>query len=194
MTEALLALVPTHGAALIGVATFLSCLALPVPSSLAMLAGGAFAAAGDLGLGAVAGAALAGAVIGDQAGYALGRAGPVRRLGRLSPALMAEARGRLGKGGWGAVFLTRWLFSPLGPWVNLAAGMAGMRWARFASASVAGETVWVGLYTGLGWLFMDRIEALGASLGQAAGGASAALIALIAGRALMRAARRPAGA
>jgi membrane protein DedA with SNARE-associated domain len=192
MTAWLLALVPSHGAALVAIATFLSCLALPVPSSLVMLAGGAFAAAGDLGLMAVAGAALGGALAGDQAGYALGRAGPVRRMGRLSPALMAEARGRLARGGWGAVFLTRWLFSPLGPWVNLAAGMAGMPWRRFSTASAAGEAVWVAIYTGLGWIFMDRIDALGASLGQAAGAASAALIAFLAGRALLRAGRRTA--
>ncbi|MBD3765178.1 MAG: hypothetical protein IE927_10725 [Rhodobacterales bacterium] len=65
MTEALFALVPVWGAPAIGLITFLSCLALPVPASLAMLAGGAFVAAGDLALAPVARAALAGAVLGE---------------------------------------------------------------------------------------------------------------------------------
>lgn len=68
MTEWLLGLVPVHGGWLLAVATFLSCLALPIPASILMLAAGGFAAAGDLTLAGSAGAALAGAVAGDQAG------------------------------------------------------------------------------------------------------------------------------
>ncbi len=41
MTETILALVPVYGLALIAVATFLSCLAVPMPASLVMLSAGA---------------------------------------------------------------------------------------------------------------------------------------------------------
>jgi hypothetical protein len=46
MTETILALVPVYGLALIALATFLSCLALPIPSSLIMLSAGGFGAGG----------------------------------------------------------------------------------------------------------------------------------------------------
>ena len=54
MIETILALVPTYGLLLVALGTFLSCLALPVPSSLIMLSAGGFAAAGDLVLWQVA--------------------------------------------------------------------------------------------------------------------------------------------
>jgi membrane protein DedA with SNARE-associated domain len=173
MTDAILALVPVWGPGLVAVATFLSCLALPVPSSLVMLAAGGFAAAGDLALWQVAGAAFAGAVLGDQAGYRIGRAG-----GRLAGGRAGSARGRqslaraaasLRRHGAAAVFLSRWLFSPLGPYVNFAAGAGEMPHGRFTVAGVAGEAVWVALYVGLGAVFADDLVALADLLGSASG-------------------------
>ena len=72
---------------------------------------------------------------------------------------------------WGgmAVFLSRWLFSPLGPYMNFVTGAAGMAWPRFALWGAAGEAVWVGLYVGLGYSLATRIEALGAILGNLSG-------------------------
>lgn len=166
MTAALLALVPSHGPWLLALVTFLSCLALPVPSSMLMLTAGGFAATGDLSLGAAIGAALAGAVLGDQLGFALGRAGGPALLSRLARApararALTRAQRIVLRHGALAVFLTRWLFSPVGPWANLAAGAAGLGWHRFTLWGVAGELVWVGLYTGIGHLFVGNIEAAG---------------------------------
>ena len=132
MTDILLLLVSDYGLVVIFAATLLSCFALPVPSSLMMMAGGAFSASGDLVLWQVSAVALAGAMIGDLTGYFLARRGGGENLwARLrtlphSANLMARAEAFLHRrGGW-AVFLTRWLFSPLGPYVNLiAAAFAG---------------------------------------------------------------------
>lgn len=71
----LLGLVPTYGPWLIGASTFLSCLALPVPVSILMLTAGGFVASGDLGALQIVVAALAGEVLGDQAGFRIGRIG-----------------------------------------------------------------------------------------------------------------------
>jgi membrane-associated protein len=64
-----------------------------------------------------AGAALAGAVAGDQVGYFGGRwggAGLIERLGsRAAP--LAKATSFLASRGGVAVFLSRWLVSALGP-------------------------------------------------------------------------------
>ena len=63
MIEVLLALVPVGGPWIVGTATFLSCLALPVPSSLIMLTAGAFVASGDLSGPVTVALALAGALM-----------------------------------------------------------------------------------------------------------------------------------
>jgi membrane protein DedA with SNARE-associated domain len=194
VTDTLLALVPVWGPALMLVATFLSCLALPVPASLLMLAGGAFAAGGDLDLVATAAAALVGALLGDQAGYLLGRSGGpfLARFVRRRPgpiALMHRARAFAAARGGLGVFLSRWLFSPLGPYVNLVAGATGMGWRAFALAGALGEVVWVALYVGAGYLFADRIGDLAALSGNLSAALAAGLAAAILGAALIRAAR-----
>lgn len=170
MTEVLLQLVASYGAVVLGVATFLSCLAMPVPTSLMMLAGGAFVASGDLALASVAGAALSGAILGDQVGYALGRSAGGRLLQRIGrrPArgrLVDKARGLLDRFGGVGVFLSRWLFSPLGPYVNLIGGAGGLSWARFSVAGALGEAVWVAVYVGLGAAFSADVVRLADVLG-----------------------------
>lgn len=161
MSETLLALVPTYGFWLLAVCTFCSCLALPIPASILMMAAGGFAAAGDLSLTASGLAALGGAVTGDQVGYIAGRkggAGLTARLGaRAAP--LAKATDLLARRGGVAVFLSRWLVSALGPYVNLAAGAAGLSWPRFTLWAVMGEAVWVGLYLGTGYSFAGNLQA-----------------------------------
>ena len=174
MSDWLLAQVGEWGALALALVTFLSCLAIPVPSSMMMMAAGAFVASGDLVLIEVALAALVGAVAGDQVGYGLGRLGGRRAEGWVSQnparaAVLERARASVQRRGSLAVFLTRWLFSVLGPYVNLLAGGAGMGWARFTAAGVAGELVWVGVYVGIGRAAAGQIEQIGAVLGNASG-------------------------
>lgn len=162
MTETVFGLVTQYGAYVIFVSAFLSCLALPIPTSLMMLTGGAFVASGDLTLWTVALAAYGGAVLGDQTGYLIGRTGGsvlVRRLAR-SPSravVLARAQGLIDRRGGTGVFLSTWAVAPLGPWVNFVAGATGLSWLRFTVWDVLGETVWVVLYVGLGYVFMDQI-------------------------------------
>jgi membrane-associated protein len=164
MTDWLLALVPQYGFWLLMVGTFCSCLALPVPVSVLMLAAGGFVSAGDLSLVPTASAALAGAVAGDQVGYFAARrggAGLIVKLGSQA-APLAKATAMLAARGGIAIFLTRWLFSALGPYVNLAAGAARQPWGQFTAWGVAGEVVWVGLYISLGYAFTGNLEAAAA--------------------------------
>ena len=97
MSDWLLALLPDYGLWILALATYLSCLAVPMPASLLMLAAGGFAAAGDFALSQAMGAALAGAVAGDQTGFAIGRFGGRTLLARIErqgkrAALVARAR------------------------------------------------------------------------------------------------------
>ncbi|SMD01127.1 VTT domain-containing protein [Rhizobium sp. RU36D] len=161
MTDWLLSLVPEYGAWLLAVCTFCSCVAVPIPASILMLAAGGFVAAGDLSLPASAGAALAGAVAGDQVGYFAGRMGGsgFMHAAEARAAPLAKATALLARRGGIAVFLSRWLVSALGPYVNLAAGAAHQPWPAFTFWAVAGEMVWVSLYVGLGYVFTGNLEA-----------------------------------
>ena len=93
------------------------------------------------------------------------------------------------RGGVG-VFLSTWAVAPLGPWVNLVAGAAGMRWARFTAWDAAGEAIWVAGYVGLGYALGARLPALVELVGDWAGLVSSAAITLILGTMLLRAALR----
>ncbi|UYV35881.1 VTT domain-containing protein [Rhodobacteraceae bacterium D3-12] len=164
MTDQLFELFATYGIPLLTLTTFASCLALPVPSSLLMMASGAFAASGDINLAGAMLAALTGAILGDQLGFHLGTVGQ-ERLAQLietyprRAAILARARNLLRKRGATGVFLSRWLFSPLGPYVNFSAGAAGVGWARFTLWAVFGEIIWVSIYSGLGFVFSSSLSA-----------------------------------
>lgn len=200
MTDWLLALVPQYGLWLLAATTFLSCLALPFPASILMMTAGGFVAAGDLALWQTFAAAAAGGIAGDQMGFWAGRRIGAPLLARAArdparEALLERASKMLAAQGIMAIFLTRWLFSPLGPWVNLLTGSTRYNPARFTAASVAGESVWAGLYVGVGYGFAGNITAasdmLGSVLGFVAAGAAAVILGLWL-RAALRAQKAPA--
>lgn len=192
MNDVILELVSDYSLWLVGITTFLSCLAVPAPASLVMIASGAFAASNDLSLYLTATAALAGAIAGDQSGYAIGRRGQARvtRWGQENGrrgALFNKARDFMQKWGQISVFLSRWLFSPLGPYVNFVAGANGVAWRVFTPAAALGEVIWVALYIGLGFVFADSIEMVADLASNISGLLAAALIAGMLGRFLFRA-------
>ena len=198
MIDTILAAVPVYGLWIVTGATFLSCLALPIPSSLIIMTAGAFVAAGDLPLAATAGLAWLGAVLGDQLGYRLGR-GSGRLIARLTgrgkgAELVARATALAERFGGGGVFLSRWLVSPLGPYMNFITGAARMDWVRFTLWGAAGEAVWVALYIGLGHTFSTQIAAVASIAGNFSGTLAAGAVTLALGawlRAAIRADRDP---
>lgn len=197
MTDILFELVTDWGAIALALVTFLSCLAIPVPSSMMMLAAGAFAASGDLTLAPVAAAALAGAILGDQAGYQIGRLGLEATEGWLMKsksraAVLERARQSLQTRGGMAVFFSRWLFSVLGPYVNLMAGGARMNWLTFTVAGVSGEIVWVVVYVGIGYSAGSQLSEITELLGNITGLATSLLVTVTLGYILWRKRKRQA--
>lgn len=174
MSALALSLIADYGVPILFCVTFLSCLALPVPSSLLMLASGGFAATGDLSLTAVLLAAFIGAVLGDNSGYWLARGLDLRIEGWLASnpsrtAMRKRSQAFMDRWGGSSVFFSCWLVAPLGPYVNYVSGLTRFTWLRFALWGIAGELVWVTLYVGLGYTFADRISALATLMGNLSG-------------------------
>lgn len=194
LTETLLAALPSYGLSLLGIIVCVSCLGAPLPASVVMMLMGALAAAGDFTLWIVIVVALASAVAGDQLGYIIGRTAG-RRLVPLvarNPSrrkAIERAEREMHERGNVAVFLTRWLLSPLGPYLNLMAGASGFSWPRFTLAGLLGETVWVGLYTGLGATFSESVTQMAEISGNISGFLAAGAIAAFLGFKLQQAMR-----
>lgn len=194
MSDFILMLAADFGVPLLFCVTLLSCLALPVPSSLLMLACGGFAAAGDLSLPLVAVAAFCRAVISDNLGYWIARSFDQRladwlakRPGRA--ALRDKSQAYMEKWGGSSVFFSYWLVAPLGPYINYVSGLSRFSWPRFALWGMAGEVVWVSLYVGLGYVFADNISAVSDLLGNLSGFLAAGVIAIGLGIWMIRASR-----
>ncbi|MEM5500766.1 DedA family protein [Ahrensia kielensis] len=107
---------------------------------------------------------LSGAILGDQFGYAIGRAG-----GPAFAAYLADSRwGKMFKRAemyslkWGAigVFFSRWLVSPVGPYLNYLVGMTGLPWLRFTIMSACGEAVWIAGFLAIGYGFSASITSI----------------------------------
>lgn len=194
MTDLALVLIADYGVIILFCVTFLSCLALPVPSSILMLASGSFAATGDLSLLNVAIAAFCGAVLGDNTGYLIARTSG-DRMGRWFKSkpkragMLVKGEAFMTKWGGSSVFFSCWLVAPLGPYINYVSGFTKFTWLRFALWGMAGEVVWVGLYVGLGYTFGDNFAAIASLLGNASGLITALAVTIGLGFWLVRAAR-----
>lgn len=129
-------LVSDFGAASLFFILAVNCLGVPFPTSLIMLAIGALAAQGEISLVPFLVNGIAGAVAGDQLGYGVGRLGSsaISRSVAVRTKLgvvMKRARDFETKWGDMGIFLSRWLLSPMGPYVNIVAGMTAYSWPRF---------------------------------------------------------------
>lgn len=170
MSDYLLATLGVYGVPVLFAALLVGSAGVPLPASLLLLAAGSFVEQGELELWPVLALSAAGAVLGDQIGYALGRWGGRRLTGRIGGLVGGEkkietAEEWLKRREGAGVFLSRWLLTPLGPVVNLTAGATRYPWPRFLVYDVLGEALWVVLYVLLGKFFSDRVQALSDLLG-----------------------------
>jgi membrane-associated protein len=142
-------------------------LGLVLPGELALLLGGVLAQQGRIPLGAALVVGVAGALVGDSAGYWIGRRwGPrllTSRLGRrVGPARLHKVEGLLLRGGGWALVVGR---STAGARVVLPglAGMLGLRYRTFALWTGAAATLWavahvlLGYLAGAGWHHIHQL-------------------------------------
>jgi membrane-associated protein len=120
---------------------------VPLPGETALIAAGVLASRGDLALPLVVAAAAAGAIVGDNVGYAIGRRGGRWLLTRQGP--LAERRERFvargerffARHGAKTVFFGRWLpvLRITAAWL---AGVNRMPWLRFFLWNALGGMSW----------------------------------------------------
>jgi membrane-associated protein len=173
ITDQLLGALSQYGLPVLFGVIVIAAAGIPLPISMMLVAAGSFVELGEMKLWQVIVVASAGAVLGDQIGYALGRWGSHHVVSRIKrrkngAAKIAQAEAFTKRWGAAGIFFSRWLITPLGPWLNLTSGMAGYPWVRFFVWDVLGEVLWVVLYVMLGKLFSDRVQALVEILGNLA--------------------------
>jgi len=91
----------------------------------------------------------------------------VARISRRKNGAASIARAHAFAEKWGAagIFISRWLITPLGPWLNLTSGFTRYPWRRFILWDVLGEVLWVVLYVLLGKVLSGSVQALVEVLG-----------------------------
>jgi membrane protein DedA with SNARE-associated domain len=170
MNEQVLALFARYGSPALFAIVAVAAAGLPLPVTLLLIITGSFVAQGTMNIGAAIVIAAAGSVLGDQAGYAVGRWGSKALVARYKSLLgraekLRQLEARATKWGSAGIFFSRWLVSPLGPWINFASGAGEFPWLRFTIWDVVGETFGAALYIELGRIFSDRVQEVGSVLG-----------------------------
>lgn len=157
-TEAL-AYIVNYGAVAVGLILLLAALGAPLPATVCVLATGAFIQQGVIDMWPTLPVALLCVVLGDTLSYGIGRLLRIpvqKRFGQT--AAWQRAEGYFRQRGGVAVFLTRWLLTPIALPVNFVAGGSNYPPARFVGFALAGECVWLALYGGVGYAFGSQWE------------------------------------
>ncbi len=176
-----------YGVWALGLATLVAALGVPLPSSMLLLAAGAFARQGVLNWQWALALAAVGAIAGDSGSYLIGRFG-ARFAPWRAQSTPAWQRAQTTFAHWGgmAVFLSRFLLMPLALPINLMAGSTEYAPARYLGLVAAGETIWVLGFGGMGYLFASSWQNISALAGQVSGWAVASAVVLAGGAFLVR--------
>ncbi len=162
----LTALLAHYGYLAVVVLIALESMGVPLPGETMLITAAVYAGSTHrLNIGLVILAAVAGAVLGDNVGYFIGREGGFRLLRRFGHRVrITEARLRLGeylfrRYGGRVVFFGRFV-AVLRALAALLAGVNRMPWPRFLTFNAAGGFCWAMLYGIGGYAFgreLDRV-------------------------------------
>jgi membrane protein DedA with SNARE-associated domain/rhodanese-related sulfurtransferase len=191
----LVALVATHGAALVFVATLIARLGVPIPAAPVLVVAASLHAAGQVSLVSVFALAVIGGTLGDGAWFLAGRAYGYRILKMLckvsmSPdACVSQSESFIGR--WGGRSLVAAKFVPgVSVVAPPMAGALGMPTAVFLGYEVLASAIWALPFLALGLIFSDQVQAVLDVLSTTGMGALMILAVLVAAYLALRYARR----
>jgi membrane protein DedA with SNARE-associated domain len=154
---------------------------VPVPGETILLAAGFFAALGHFNIALVMAVACLGAVLGDNAGYFIGRKlgrATLLRYGRyvgLTPKRLAMFETFFESHGNKTILVARFI-TGLRVFAALLAGAARMRWRTFALYNFLGAVLWSIAITLAGYFFGHSWDLLKEWIGALGAGALAAIV------------------
>ncbi len=163
--DCLVSNVAAFGAPVLGLIVLVGALGVPFPGTLLVIAAGTLYREGILDLSATFVWALTCVVLGDVIGYALGRWG-LAWLPQHQSDWAEEATRLFQRQGITAVYLTRWLFTPMAVPINWIAGRTYYPFSRFILFDALGEATWLLLYGGLGYISSSQWETVSTQANQ----------------------------
>jgi membrane protein DedA with SNARE-associated domain len=173
----------------------LESLGIPLPGESALIAAALYAGTTHhLNIVALAAVAAAAAVIGDNAGYWIGKTGGrplAERYGRyvrLTRTRLKVGRYLFARHGVKVVFFGRFV-AVLRTYAAFLAGLSRMRWSRFLLANAAGGVVWVSFYAFGAYALGSAASSIGSTItivGWAVAGTLTAAMIVIGRRSLRR--------
>ena len=159
MSEFFLTQVINFGTPLVGLILFLGALGFPVGASVVVIAAGAFSQQGILPWATTAVIGLVGALAGDTLSFSIGHYARDWAQKRFeNSTLWLNAKTSFQQHAGLTIFLTRWLITAVAIPTNLIAGGSGYKFSHFMAYDIAGESVWILLYGGLGYMFGSQWE------------------------------------
>ena len=176
-----LGLLHHYGYATIGVIILLESMGAPLPGESLLVASALLAATGRLDIVLVVAVATIGAILGDNAGFLIGRRLGLPLLARHGRRLgLTEQRLRLGRylfrrHGGKVVFCGRFI-AFLRTFAALLAGANAMPWRIFLVCNALGGAAWCSLYGFGAYLLGDLFQRLAAPFAIVAGAIAAAVL------------------
>lgn len=168
---------------------------VPVPGETMLIAAAVFAGSGQLNIALVILVAVAGAIVGDNIGFAVGHFGGrpvIERFGRyvfLTPKRLDHAEEFLNRHGGKIVTVARFI-EGLRQVNGFLAGMVGMHWAKFLAFNALGAVLWVCTWSAFGYLAGENIDRIYAAVEHYKWYAIAALLVVVAAYVAHRVRRR----
>ena len=172
----------SYGYLVVFLLVMIESIGVPVPGETALIAAALYAGStGKLQIWWVIAVAIAGAIVGDNIGFSIGRYGGAKLLLRYGHKVRLH-EGRLKIGIWlfrrhgGKVVFWGRFVSILRTWAAFLAGANHMEWPRFLAFNAAGGIVWATLYGVLYYVFGDALRRLSTTIDVTIGVASGVLL------------------
>ena len=166
VTEALTHLIAVHGYWVVGAVVAVESMGIPAPGETVLVTAAIYAGTTHgLQIGIVVAAAAAGAIVGDNAGFLIGRRfGPALLLRHGHLLRLNTRRLKLGlylfnRHGGKVVFFGRFI-AVLRTLAAPLAGLTGMGWERFLFFNAAGGLVWAAVYGFAAYAFGEHVRRL----------------------------------